>query len=102
MEVIEKETIKEVPVNYYHDKYNCGYNRYDNAPYASKGVAANAQAGIALEAERRCCADNKIVNYVNGNFYPVSIADVTTGTATTQRALSNPLCGCCGSCNYNN
>lgn len=288
MEVIEKETIKEVPVNYYHDKYNCGYNRYDNAPYASKGVAgtglglgiagtalgllalsrngmgiglfgnsgmpenvninttslssgngvssptafqtwhkecddvlaltnavwglkvstmdnakdareidvnekfqlwksqvdadfnlyksqvdadfglykstrdgidllntkitdstfglyksqrdnfdalsarigaletkqavadavepwrakvldmringvaANAQAGIALEAERRCCADNKIVNYVNGNFYPVSIADVTTGTATTQRALSNPLCGCCGPCNYNN
>lgn len=289
MEVIEKETIKEVPVNYYHDKYNCGYNRYDNAPYASKGVAgtglglgiagtalgllalsrsgrgiglfgggslapenvninttsltsgngissptafqawnkecedtlaltdemwklklntmtqakearevdvnekfqlwksqvdadfnlyksqvdadfglykstrdgidllntkitdstfglyksqrdnfdalsarigaletkqavadavepwrakvldmringvaANAQAGIALEAERRCCADNKIVNYVNGNFYPVSIADVTTGTAVTQRTLSNPLCGCCGSCQYGN
>lgn len=279
MEVIEKETIKEVPVNYYHDKYNCGYNRYDNAPYASKGVAgtalgllalsrngmgiglfgnsgmpenvninttslssgngvssptafqtwhkecddvlaltkemwglkvstmnnaraarevdvnekfqiwksqvdadfnlyksqvdadfglykstrdgfdvlntkltdstfglyksqrdnfdalsarigaletkqavadavepwrakvldmringvaANAQAGIALEAERRCCADNKIVNYVNGNFYPVSIADVTTGIAVTQRTLSNPLCGCCGSCHYGN
>ena len=66
------------------------------------GVAANAQAGIALEAERRCCADNKIVNYVNGNFYPVSIADVTTGTAVTQRTLSNPLCGCCGSCHYGN
>lgn len=59
------------------------------------GVAANAQAGIALEAERRCCADNKIVSYVNGNFYPVSVADVTTGTTTTQRELYNPLCGCC-------
>lgn len=62
------------------------------------GVAANAQAGIALESERRCCADNKIVNYVNSNFYPISVADVTTGTAVTQRTLSNPLCGCCGPC----
>ena len=62
------------------------------------GVATNAQAGIALEAERRCCADNKIVNYVNSNFYPISVADVTTGTAVTQRTLSNPLCGCCDPC----
>lgn len=62
------------------------------------GVAANAQAGINLEAERRCCADNKIVNYVNSNFYPISVADVTTGTAVTQRTLSNPLCGCCDPC----
>lgn len=59
------------------------------------GVAANAQAGIALEAERRCCADNKIVSYVNGNFYPVSVADVTVGTTATARELYNPLCGCC-------
>lgn len=64
------------------------------------GVAANANAGIALEAERRCCADSKIVNYVNSTFYPVSVADVTTGTTTTQRTLSNPLCSCCGTC-YN-
>jgi hypothetical protein len=63
------------------------------------GVAANAQAGIALEAERRCCADNKIVNYVNSNFYPISVADITVGTTATARELSNPLCGCCNSCN---
>lgn len=107
MEVVEKEkeTIKEVPAGYYHDKYGCyddgyGYGRYGRygTPFASKGVAANAQAGIALEAERRCCADNKIVNYVNSNFYPISVADVTTGTAVTQRTLSNPLCGCCDPC----
>ena len=49
---------------------------------------------IALEAERRSCADNKIVNYLNSNFYPISVADVTTGPTTTQRLLSNPLCGC--------
>lgn len=62
------------------------------------GVAANASAAVALEAERRCCADNKIVSYVNGNFYPVSVADVTTGTTTTARETYNPLCGCCNSC----
>lgn len=50
---------------------------------------------IALEAERRCCADNKIVNYANSTFYPVSIADITTGTTSTPRTLINPLCGCC-------
>lgn len=50
---------------------------------------------IALEAERRCCADNKIVNYANLTFYPVSIADVTVGTTSTSRTTFNPLCGCC-------
>ena len=59
------------------------------------GVAANANAAVALEAERRCCADNKIVTYVNGNFYPVSVADVTVGTTATAREVFNPLCGCC-------
>ena len=59
------------------------------------GVAAGANSAVALEAERRCCADNKIVSYVNGNFYPISVADVTTGTTTTQRTTYNPLCGCC-------
>ena len=50
---------------------------------------------LALEAERRCCADNKIVGYVNGNFYPVNVADVTIGTTSTARVPYNPLCGCC-------
>lgn len=49
---------------------------------------------IALEAERRCCADNKIMNYSNLMFYPVSVADVTTGTTSTQRIPFNPLCTC--------
>ena len=51
---------------------------------------------IALEAERRCCADNKIVNYSNLMYYPVSVTDVATGTTSTQRTVFNPLCGCCG------
>ena len=62
------------------------------------GVAADAASGLTLEAERRCCADNKIVNYVNSTFYPVSVADVTTGTTTTARTLYNPLCSYCDPC----
>lgn len=64
------------------------------------GVANNANAAVKLEAERRCCADNKIVNYVNSNFYPVNIADITTAATSTARELINPLCGCCGSCGF--
>ena len=59
-----------------------------------KGVAANANAGIALEAERRCCADNKIVTYVNGTFYPIEVAGLTVTTDTTAKSIYNPLCGC--------
>lgn len=49
---------------------------------------------IALEAERRQCADNKIVNYTNSTFYPKYVADVTVGSGTTQQSIFNPLCGC--------
>lgn len=62
------------------------------------GVAANAQAGINLEAERRCCADNKIVNYVNSTFVPQTIAEPTVGTTTHAETVYNPLCSCCSSC----
>ena len=51
---------------------------------------------IALESERRCCADNKIVNYSNLMFYPVSVMDIASGTTSTTRTVFNPLCGCCG------
>ena len=62
------------------------------------GVAANAQAAVALEAERRCCADGKIVTYVNGTFYPVNVVDITPATTTTAREVYNPLCNCCSPC----
>lgn len=56
-------------------------------------------SAIAMEAERRCCADNSIVNYANATFYPKLVADVTAGTTTTAQTLYNPIpkCGCCGS-----
>ena len=53
---------------------------------------------IALEAERRQCADCKIVNYVNSTFAPKLITDYTAGTTSAPATVYNPLaCGqCCG------
>ena len=53
---------------------------------------------IALEAERRSCADCKIVNYVNSTFTPKLITDYTAGTTSAVAQVYNPLaCGqCCG------
>ena len=53
---------------------------------------------INMEAERRCCADSKIVNYANSTFVPQMIADFTTGTTTHSESTYNPLCSCCGTC----
>ena len=60
-------------------------------------VKADLDGKIKLEAERRCCADNAIVNYSNATFYQRVAADVTTGTTTTPQPLYNPIpdCGCC-------
>lgn len=60
-------------------------------------VESRLNGKIAMEAERRCCADNAIVNYVNATFYPKMVADVTVGTTQTAQTLYNPIpdCGCC-------
>lgn len=63
-------------------------------------VRADLDAKIKLEAERRCCGDNAIVNYANATFYPKMVADVTVGTTTTAQTLYNPIpdCGCNCNC----
>ena len=53
---------------------------------------------IAMEAERRCCGDNSIVNYANATFYPKLVADVTAGTTTTAQSVYNPLPNCTPCC----
>lgn len=63
---------------------------------------ALVQQDIAMEAERRCCGDNSIVNYANATFYPKMVADVTTGTTNTAQTLYNPLPKCGSCCNGNN
>ena len=53
---------------------------------------------VALEAERRQCADCKIVNYANSTFAPKLITDYGAGTTSAPAPVYNPLaCGqCCG------
>jgi hypothetical protein len=52
---------------------------------------------IALEAERRECADCKIVNYVNSTFAPKLVTTYAAGTASEAAEVYNPLaCGKCG------
>lgn len=49
---------------------------------------------VNLEAERRQCADCKIVNYVNSTFTPKLITDYTAGTTSAAAPTYNPLaCG---------
>ena len=57
---------------------------------------------IAMEAERRCCADNSIVTYANATFYSKLIAGITPTTTTTQQDTYNPLPKCDSCCNGNN
>lgn len=51
---------------------------------------------VALEAERRQCADCKIVDYANSTFAPKLITDYGAGTTSAPAVTYNPLaCGCC-------
>lgn len=69
-----------------------------NALCAQAIVNQRTDDAIKMEAERRCCSDNAIVNYVNATFYPKMVADVTVGTTNVAQLLYNPIpdCGCCG------
>ena len=51
---------------------------------------------VNLEAERRSCADCKIVNYVNSTFAPRLVTDYTAGTTSAVSQVYNPLA--CGQC----
>ena len=62
-----------------------------------KAVHDELKSDIKLEAERRCCSDNALADYMNATFYTKMVADVTTGTETTAQNTYNPVrnCGCC-------
>lgn len=63
-------------------------------------VRSELDTKICCEAKERRCADNTLVNYMNGTFYPKQVSDLSTGTTTTAQTLYNPLpvdnccCGC--------
>jgi hypothetical protein len=62
---------------------------------AFREISKDIDYKVNLEAERRECADNKIVCYANSVFAPKLVADYTVGTETTAMTTFNPLC-CCG------
>lgn len=64
-----------------------------------RAAKAELNSRIDMEAERRCCADNAIVNYANATFYPKQVADVTVGTTNTAQMLYNPIPNCGTCCN---
>lgn len=52
---------------------------------------------VALEAERRQCADCKIVDYANSTFATKLVTEYGAGTASAPLPTYNPLaCGQCG------
>ena len=59
---------------------------------AIREVSKDIDYKVNLEAERRCCADQRIISYANGTFATKLIADYTAGTTTTAMETFNPLC----------
>lgn len=60
---------------------------------AIREVSKDIDYKVNLEAERRCCADQRIVSYVNGTFAPKVIVGFTPdATDTTPANTYNPLC----------
>lgn len=54
-------------------------------------AAATVPLAIEAEAAARKAADNILVSYMNGNFQPIEVADVTVGATATPRQVYNPL-----------
>lgn len=72
----------------------------NNLQTAINGVRCQAREWVDLEAERRCCADNKIICYSNSHYAAQGVADPTYGTTVTAKTFSNPLdCNCNNNCN---
>jgi hypothetical protein len=62
---------------------------------AIREVSKDIDYKVNLEAERRCCADERLVGYMNGTFATKLVADYTAGTTTTAMETFNPLCCKC-------
>lgn len=117
-EIASKDSkIALLEANTYQDQKSLELYKYVDAKFNSINEVLAAQAvrnqaindsiqsldyktmqAISLEAERRQCADCKIVNYVNSTFAPRLITDYTAGTTSAVAQVYNPLqCGqCCG------
>ena len=54
-------------------------------------AAATTPLYVQAEAAARKAADAILVSYMNGNFQPIEIAEVTVGSGATARTPYNPL-----------
>ena len=64
---------------------------------AIREVSKEIDYKVNLEAERRECADCKIVDYANAIFAPKLVTTYATGTTSSPNETFNPLaCGSCG------
>ena len=54
-------------------------------------AAATVPLTVAAETAARKAADAILVSYMNGNFQPVEIAEITVGSGATARQVYNPL-----------
>lgn len=61
---------------------------------AFREVQKDIDYKVNLEAERRNCADQRIVNYVNATFAPKLITEYTAGAESVMATTCNPLCDC--------
>ena len=59
---------------------------------AIREVSKEIDYKVNLEAERRCCADQRIIAYANGIFAPKAVAGYTPETTSTVLTTYNPLC----------
>ena len=59
---------------------------------AIREVSKEIDYKVNLEAERRCCADQRIVAYANGIFAPKAVAAYTPEATSTVLTTYNPLC----------
>ena len=62
---------------------------------AIREVSKDIDYKVNLEAERRNCADERLVGYMNGTFAPKLIAGYTAGDTRTAAETFNPLCCNC-------
>lgn len=64
---------------------------------AIREVSKEIDYKVNLEAERRECADCRIVNYLNSTFSPKLVTSYAAGTTSAPNETYNPLaCGQCG------
>lgn len=65
--------------------------KYNEVNAKVEVAAATVPLTVAAETAARKAADAILVSYMNGNFQPIEIAEITVGSGATARQVYNPL-----------